>query len=42
MELALFFLIAVFAGLVSYNFLPIKQFPNVVFPAIAVTQPSGR
>jgi HAE1 family hydrophobic/amphiphilic exporter-1 len=34
---ALLFLIAVFAGLVSYNFLPIKQFPNVVFPAVAVT-----
>jgi HAE1 family hydrophobic/amphiphilic exporter-1 len=34
---ALLFIIAVMAGLVSYNFLPIKQFPNVVFPAVAVT-----
>jgi HAE1 family hydrophobic/amphiphilic exporter-1 len=34
---ALLFIIAVFAGLVSYQFLPIKQFPNVVFPAVAVT-----
>jgi HAE1 family hydrophobic/amphiphilic exporter-1 len=34
---ALLFIIAVLAGLVAYNFLPIKQFPNVVFPAVAVT-----
>ncbi len=34
---ALLFIIAVMAGLVSYNFLPIKQYPNVVFPAVAVT-----
>src|ERR1700749_3759544 len=34
---ALLFITAVIAGLVSYNFLPIKQFPNVVFPAVAVT-----
>jgi HAE1 family hydrophobic/amphiphilic exporter-1 len=34
---ALLFIIAVFAGLIAYNFLPIKQFPNVVFPAVAVT-----
>ncbi len=34
---ALLFLTAVIAGLIAYGFLPIKQFPNVVFPAIAVT-----
>jgi HAE1 family hydrophobic/amphiphilic exporter-1 len=34
---ALLFITAVIAGLISYNFLPIKQFPNVVFPAVAVT-----
>ncbi len=34
---ALIFLAAVIAGAISYNFLPIKQFPNVVFPAVAVT-----
>ena len=34
---ALLFITAVIAGLIAYGFLPIKQFPNVVFPAIAVT-----
>ena len=33
---ALVFLAAVFAGAISYAFLPIKQFPNVVFPAVLV------
>ncbi|HXQ11120.1 MAG TPA: efflux RND transporter permease subunit [Caulobacteraceae bacterium] len=33
---ALLFLAAVMAGAISYTFLPIKQFPNVVFPAVLV------
>jgi HAE1 family hydrophobic/amphiphilic exporter-1 len=33
---ALLFLAAVLAGAISYTFLPIKQFPNVVFPAVLV------
>jgi HAE1 family hydrophobic/amphiphilic exporter-1 len=34
---ALFFLGAVMAGLIAYVILPIKQFPNVVFPSVMVT-----
>jgi len=34
---ALFFLAAVLAGTLTYNMLPIKRFPNVVFPAVVVT-----
>ena len=34
---ALFFTAAVLAGMLAYNLLPIKQFPNIVFPAVAVT-----
>jgi HAE1 family hydrophobic/amphiphilic exporter-1 len=34
---ALLFVIAVVAGLVAYNFLPIMQFPNVVRPVVLVT-----
>src|SRR5580704_11057508 len=33
---ALLFPAAVLAGAISYTFLPIKQFPNVVFPAVLV------
>ena len=33
---ALLFLAAVIGGAISYNFLPIKQFPNIVFPAVLV------
>src|SRR5579872_631575 len=33
---ALVFLAAVIGGAISYNLLPIKQFPNVVFPAVLV------
>ncbi|HLK24778.1 MAG TPA: efflux RND transporter permease subunit [Caulobacteraceae bacterium] len=33
---ALLFLAAVIAGAISYSFLPVKQFPNVVFPAVLV------
>lgn len=33
---ALLFIIAVTAGLISYSFLPIKQFPSVVRPAVEV------
>jgi HAE1 family hydrophobic/amphiphilic exporter-1 len=33
---ALMFIAAVIAGTISYNFLPIKRFPNVVFPAVLV------
>ena len=34
---ALLFSAAVLAGMLTYNFLPIKRFPNVVFPAVVVT-----
>jgi len=34
---ALFFMAAVLAGMLTYNLLPIKRFPNVVFPAVVVT-----
>jgi HAE1 family hydrophobic/amphiphilic exporter-1 len=34
---ALLFIAAVIGGLIAYSMLPIKQFPNVVFPAVAVT-----
>ena len=34
---ALFFLMAVLAGVIAYTFLPIKQFPNIVFPGVTVT-----
>ena len=34
---ALMFIAAVLAGALSYNLLPIKRFPNIVFPAVAVT-----
>ena len=34
---ALVFMALVLAGLLSYNFLPIKRFPNIVFPAVTVT-----
>jgi HAE1 family hydrophobic/amphiphilic exporter-1 len=34
---ALFFLGAVLAGLIAYVVLPVKQFPNVVFPSVGVT-----
>ena len=34
---ALFFSAAVLAGLLTYGILPIKQFPNIVFPGVAVT-----
>ena len=34
---ALFFTAAVLAGMLAYNMLPIKQFPNIVFPAVVVT-----
>jgi hydrophobic/amphiphilic exporter-1 (mainly G- bacteria), HAE1 family len=33
---ALLFIAAVIGGTISYNFLPIKHFPNVVFPAVLV------
>ena len=33
---ALLFLAAVLGGAISYTFLPIKQFPNIVFPAVLV------
>jgi len=33
---ALLFIAAVIGGSISYNFLPIKRFPNVVFPAVLV------
>ena len=33
---ALLFIAAVIGGTISYNFLPIKRFPNVVFPAVLV------
>ena len=33
----LLFIGAVIGGLIAYSMLPIKQFPNVVFPAVAVT-----
>ena len=34
---ALFFIAAVLGGVLAYGFLPIKQFPNIVFPAVVVT-----
>ena len=34
---ALVFSALVLAGLLAYNFLPIKRFPNIVFPAVTVT-----
>jgi HAE1 family hydrophobic/amphiphilic exporter-1 len=34
---ALVFSAAVLAGLLSYNFLPIKRFPSIIFPAVTVT-----
>ena len=34
---ALVFSALVLAGLLAYNFLPIKRFPNIVFPAVVVT-----
>jgi HAE1 family hydrophobic/amphiphilic exporter-1 len=34
---SLFFVSAVLAGLICYNLLPIKQFPNITFPAVTVT-----
>jgi HAE1 family hydrophobic/amphiphilic exporter-1 len=34
---ALLFSAAVLAGVLTYGLLPIKQFPNIVFPAVAVT-----
>ncbi|QUD87352.1 efflux RND transporter permease subunit [Phenylobacterium montanum] len=34
---ALLFLVAVLAGALAYTGLPIKQFPNVTFPGVAVT-----
>jgi HAE1 family hydrophobic/amphiphilic exporter-1 len=33
---ALLFIAAVIGGTVAYNFLPIKRFPNVVFPSVLV------
>ncbi|HZC17757.1 MAG TPA: efflux RND transporter permease subunit [Caulobacteraceae bacterium] len=33
---ALMFIAAVIGGAVAYNFLPIKRFPNVVFPSVLV------
>ncbi len=33
---ALMFIAAVLGGAIAYNFLPIKRFPNVVFPAVLV------
>ncbi|HEY3887177.1 MAG TPA: efflux RND transporter permease subunit, partial [Caulobacteraceae bacterium] len=33
---ALLFIAAVIGGAVAYNFLPIKRFPNVVFPSVLV------
>jgi HAE1 family hydrophobic/amphiphilic exporter-1 len=33
----LFFIAVILAGAVSYTMLPIKQFPNISFPAVAVT-----
>src|SRR5579864_6494336 len=33
---ALLFIAAVIAGAISYTFLPVKQFPNVVFPGVLV------
>jgi HAE1 family hydrophobic/amphiphilic exporter-1 len=33
---ALMFIAAVIGGTIAYNFLPIKRFPNVVFPAVLV------
>src|ERR1700761_733213 len=33
----LFFIAIILAGAVSYTMLPIKQFPNISFPAVAVT-----
>ena len=33
---ALLFIAAVIGGSVAYNFLPIKRFPNVVFPSVLV------
>jgi HAE1 family hydrophobic/amphiphilic exporter-1 len=33
----LFFIAATLAGIVAYTTLPIKQFPNISFPAVAVT-----
>lgn len=33
----LFFIAVTLAGVVSYTMLPIKQFPNISFPAVAVT-----
>ncbi len=34
---ALLFTVAVLAGMLAYTSLPIKQFPNVTFPGVAVT-----
>jgi len=34
---ALLFSAAVLAGMLTYGLLPIKQFPNIVFPGVAVT-----
>jgi HAE1 family hydrophobic/amphiphilic exporter-1 len=34
---SLLFIAAVMAGLICYNLLPIKQFPNITFPAVTVT-----
>ena len=33
----LFFIAVILAGIVSFTMLPIKQFPNISFPAVAVT-----
>jgi HAE1 family hydrophobic/amphiphilic exporter-1 len=34
---ALLFIAAVLAGLIAYQMLPIKQFPNITFPAVVVS-----
>jgi len=34
---SLLFIALVLAGLLAYNFLPVKEYPNVTFPAVAVT-----
>ena len=34
---ALLFIAAILAGTLSYFMLPVKQWPNISFPAVAVT-----